>query len=147
MFDLDSLDTVKACDRGAALELRHPETRKPLGVKITLAGADSEKYMKAANKIAANRANMALTPAKMKRTQQGLPIEVTPEELEDRRDDALRLLAAATLSWEGVVVSGQEIACSEEEAFKLYRKFPWIKDQVDAFVSDRANFLTGSPEG
>jgi hypothetical protein len=143
-FDLSELDTRKACDQGAVLDLRHPETGKPLDIKITLAGVDSKLYTQAANRIAAERANASMTPAKMKLARQGRPVLVTEADMQMQQEDAIKLLAAATLSWEGVLVAGKEIPCSYEEAISLYTNFPWIMAQVDAFVADRSNFLSGS---
>jgi hypothetical protein len=145
MIDLSSLDTKESSERGAVLELRHPETGKELGIKITLAGADSTLFVKASNKIAAARANANMTPARMKRMRQGRPMEVSEEDMEDQRQDAIKLLASVTLAWEGVVIGGSEVECSHEAAISLYARFPWIREQVDTFVNERSNFLAGSP--
>jgi hypothetical protein len=144
-FDLGSLDTKKACDAGAVLELRHPDTGKGLGIFITLAGVDSEAYVKASNRIAARRANLNMTPARMKKVRAGRPVDVTEEDIGAQQDDGIQLLAAVTLSWEGVLVDGNEVACGQEQAVSLYSRFPWIRQQVDEWVSERANFLAGSP--
>ena len=49
-FDLTSLDTHETSESGAVLEVMHPTENVPLGIKITLAGADSDLYRKAVNK-------------------------------------------------------------------------------------------------
>jgi len=40
-----------------------------------------------------------------------------------------------------VTVDGKELACNKDNAAALYERFPWIKEQVDTAVGDRANFI------
>lgn len=145
VIDLGTLDTRKACEQGAVLEVLHPIDRTPIGLKITLAGLDSDIYAKAANKIGAARTNINMTPQAMKRARQGRPAEVMPEDLEAQKEDAINLLASITLSWEGdIVLDGQPLPpCNYDNAAKLYARFPWLRADVDAFVHNRANFLAG----
>ena len=144
-FDLSSLDTRKNCERGAVLEVLHPTERTPIGLRITLAGLDSEIYTKAANKINAARANANMTPQAMRRARQGRSIEVLQDDLEAQSHDSISLLAAITLAWEGeIVMDGQPFPpCNHENAVALYTRFPWLKADVDAFAHNRANFLAG----
>lgn len=129
-FDLSNLDTGAAAETGAALEILHPVENTPLGIKITLAGADSDIYRQTINKSV------------NKRVQRMKPGQSIPFTAEEQEENGLNLLAVCTLSWEGVVVDGQELPCSKENAKSLYRRFPWIREQVDTFIGDRANFLS-----
>lgn len=124
--DLTSLDVIAAADDGAVLELLHPVSGQTLGVQIRLIGADSENYRKAMRSAAAKRVNSRSRTA------------LSPEEL-DR--EALNILAQATLGWEGVVIDGETVSFSRDQAVGLYKRFPWIREQVEAFVNDRGNFL------
>ena len=128
-FDLTNLDTSETAETGAVLEVLHPTENTPLGIKITLAGADSDLYRKTVNK------NIN------KRVQRIKPGQSMPFTAEEQEESGLNLLATCTLAWEGVVVDGAEIPCNKENAKELYRRFPWIREQVDVFVGDRANFL------
>src|SRR5512135_2211115 len=124
-MDLAKLDTRKACDEGAFLELKHPETMRPMGIKIKLAGLDSERFNLARNEMAAKRANASMTPLNMKRMQQGRSIEVTASDLDDQQRDATKILAAITLEWEGFVWEGEELPCTKDNAFMVYDRLPW----------------------
>ena len=128
-FDLTSLDTSEAAETGAVLEVLHPAENTPLGIKITLAGADSDIYRKTVNK------NIN------KRVQRMKPGQSLPFTAEEQEESGLNLLAICTLAWEGVVVEGEALPCTKENAKMIYQRFPWIKEQVDFFIGDRANFL------
>lgn len=68
--------------------------------------------------------------------------KITAEGLEE---SASELLAALTKDWKLFNFDGEEIdyPCNRKNAVDLYEKpeFNWIREQVDAFVSDRANFM------
>ena len=129
-FDLTTLDTGEAAEMGATLEVLHPTENTPLGITITLAGADSDVYRKMVNKSV------------NKRVQRIKPGQSIPFTAEEQEESGLNLLAACTLAWEGVVVEGETLPCNTENAKMVYRRFPWIKEQVDQFIGDRANFLS-----
>ena len=69
------------------------------------------------------------------RTQSLTP---APEEVEQ---DGLELLAKCTRSWSGVVIDGKDVEFSHSNALMVYERFPWIKEQVDTAIGDRANFI------
>ena len=129
-FDLTNLDTSDAAEKGAVLEVLHPSDNTPLGIKITLAGADSDVYRQTVNK------------AVNKRVQRLRPGQSLPFTAEEQEESGLNLLATCTLAWEGVVVEGEELPCTKENVKMVYKRFPWIREQVDQFIGDRANFLS-----
>jgi len=69
-------------------------------------------------------------------------VSITADELDN---DSLDLLAACTLGWSGFVVDGSELECNTENARRLYRQFPWLREQAQQYIDDRANFLKTSP--
>jgi hypothetical protein len=133
--DLNAFDTVTAANEGAVLELRGPNGeplkqdggKKP--VSITLYGADSEVARKARN-AAANRY-----------LKQRGKVQITAEGSEA---DALSFLAKCTAAWDGIVVDGKALPCDRENVMQVYERFPFIREQVDEFIADRANFLKAS---
>lgn len=129
-FDLGMLDTKTKAETGAVCEIDHPVERTKLGIKITLAGADSDVYQNHLNAVA------------NKRVKRMKPGQFVPPTAEETTETSLALLAACTLSWEGMFLDGQEVPCNSENAIMIYRRFPWIREQVDAFIGDRANFLS-----
>jgi hypothetical protein len=61
--------------------------------------------------------------------------------LEDLERDGIELTVACTTGWKNMVIDEQEIPFSVENARKVYTQYTWIREQVDGFVNDRANFL------
>lgn len=129
-MDLAELDLSDA----ATMEVRHPGTGSVLTdgdgdpVAIRLYGTDSDAYLNG-RRMMVNRA-----VRKGGRTQ-------TAEEFEE---DAISLLAACTAGWSGIDLDGKPFAYNAANAKTLYRRFPWLRDQVDAFIGDRANFSKAS---
>lgn len=123
--DLASLDTVAAAEQGAVFRPEHPVTGDPLGIEITLAGADSAIFRRAQNAL-------------LDRRMAGRKKKLSSEEIQA---ESSGLLAACTLSWKGMVVDGQEVPCGRDAAGALYLRFPWLREQADAFISERRNYL------
>ena len=131
-MDLATLDSVKAANEGAAMEVLHPTSNVPLKddqdnpITITLIGQDSDKVKK--------RQRLEMN----KRLKAGRRSTMTAEELEEQ---GLELLAFCTVSWNGIKLDGQLLDCTADNAMKVYKRVPWLREQVDSFVGDRANFL------
>lgn len=125
-IDLSTLDVARAAEKGAVLQLTHPVSGDELGISIRLAGADSDLYQKA------QRAGVNKRISKRRRTP------LTPEELVE---ESYTLLAKISLGWTGVVLDGEALPFSFDNARMLYKRFPWIREQVDQFTADRGNFL------
>lgn len=133
-LDLSSLDTQKGAGEGFRFELRHPKTNEPLtGWWIHVLGSDSESYQEQLREFRRRRADIL---------KRNLRASYTPEEAEA---EGLELLASATRGWsDKLTLDGAPLQFSQDAAKKLYARFPWIKEQVDAAVADRANFLPGN---
>lgn len=52
------------------------------------------------------------------------------------------LLVHCTTRFENLFSGGKELEYSEKAARILYKTQPWIREQVDAFIGDRSNFLS-----
>lgn len=130
-FDLNSLDVVAGANEGADIALVHPVTLEKLSIKIKVAGKDSDLFKKIVNKQ--NRAR--LSKAKKSRS-----LDIDPDELEA---DTISILSACTLSWEGMELDGKPLEFSTQNAQMVYTRFPWIREQIDVAVNDRANFMKG----
>jgi hypothetical protein len=135
-MDLSSLKLDDKTGR-AVMTVLHPVTGDPMDhdgkpVTITLASADSD-VARAARRAGITRrlANPSSKP-------------MTADDLEKQ---GLHILAACTLEWSGIIWEGKAVQCGDAEAVSLYTKLPWLREQVDAFVSNRANFLPASSQG
>lgn len=137
MFDLADFDLSADAERGTTVELLNPVTGVALTsddgrpITITVKGADSETY-EDAQFDARHRAQFA------------------PEASRERRDFmedlACHVLGKVTAAWEGVAVEGSAWECNAEAATALYRRFPWIRAQVDAAVNDRRRYAKAVAE-
>lgn len=125
VLDLAQLDTEVLSDEGTWLDLEHPVTGEVLSARIKLAGIDSKIYQKQTRKNQDKR---------LKRFK----FKTSSSELENER---LALLVAITLDWKDVAENGQALDPTPENIRHVYNKYAWIKEQVDAFAGDRANFI------
>lgn len=131
-MDLNDFNLKEATSR--KVELTNPANEAPLldsdgnPVWIEVHGADSDVYRNAmrfhTNRKMAKKSN-----------------KQTMEEVEAA---TCKILAASTVGWSGLGVNGQPLEFSEKAAEKLYLEHLWIREQVDAFINERANFLTSA---
>lgn len=137
MVDLASLDTSEASEKGAKLELRHPNTGEVLRhddgrpFTITLVGRDSNRFMSLARAQSDRRLQQAL------RSRQ--PVMTAAVEKDDTE-----LLVNATLEWD-IIFDGKPAENNPKAYRDVYSNpgYRWLREQVDEFVGNRANFSTG----
>lgn len=134
-MDLSTLDTTTISEQGAVMELRHPTTGAVLmqddgetPVSITLAGMDSTRF---------RRQQRINQDRRLKGQRRG----VNSEEMEN---DNLDLLVACFIEWSGIKWDGQLQVLTPATAKALLKRWAWAREQVDAFMGERANFLTTS---
>lgn len=149
-MDLAKLDTVASANEGFEVQLFNPGTMENLGIYITVLGRDSDEF---------RRLQAEQSKRRMGKLAKGGSFRMSSINAEEMERDTLELLAACTKSWrqerpaaEGesldekhyvdtLTVAKEELVCTRENALMLYTKYPWIKEQVDAGVTDRANFI------
>jgi len=120
----DALNIATDQDRGRELELVHPYTGEPTGMKLWMAGPDSDTARRAALALSDELADMA--------DDQG---RVTAEQREKAR---LNALAKHVLRWE-VSEDGKPVPLNQKNVLTLL-KVQWVQEQADAFAGDRRNF-------
>jgi len=131
--DLSSIDTVKGSNEGFDVQIYHPGTMVDLGIVINVLGKDSDEFQKISR--AQNKRFMA------KMTKGGFRASNFTRAPEEIERDSIELLAKCTKSWSGVVIEGKEIEFNYDNAVMVYERFPWLKEQVDIAIGDRANFI------
>lgn len=131
-FDLSEIDTVAGANAGFDVKIYHPGTKEDLDITIKVLGKDSDEFQKI------SRAQSKKRMAKMTKGGGFRNSNVSLEEIER---DGLELLAACTKSWTGVIVEGKPLDCTVPNAAMVYERFPWIREQVDEAIGDRANFI------
>lgn len=133
-FDLTSLNTTKACNAGADVEIRHPVTNVPLGMTIRVLGRDSDTFKEHTRDTLNARLRREAMAAKRGKDADLRTVETIEQENMD-------LLVACTVGWNGVVLDGKELPFEEANIRKVYKDYPWIYDQVNEAIGTLENFL------
>lgn len=128
-MDISELCTADAHEEGAELIILHPLTRKPTDLKIRIKGVDSKGWRKA---------RKGIEKAMLSQMVSGGEVDGDAAEIE--------ALAAITIGWDGLVKDGKPLKFSGKACKELYTAAPNVRDQVDRFVGNRANFTQGLPE-
>lgn len=128
----DIMDTVEKSEAGITFPVLRLDTGEPLingetPVTITVKGPDSAAYRKAARDV----------------QQKRIKIVSAGGEFDDEQAE-IELLAAVTIAWTGFHDGKAAAQCTPENAALVYKRFPVVKDQVNARVSSRRNFIKGS---
>lgn len=128
-FDLSSLNEGrKRQEDGVEVDIIHPATKQPTGMKITVACYESERVMAEARRIG---------NAKRQKMAKGRGVD--PVEMDE--DRIIALAVAATVSWSGIEEKGDPLPCKPEIVSRVYREYPFILEQVQEAGSDRALFF------
>ncbi len=124
------------------MNIIHPITRQVLtdndgkSAYIDLYSADS---------LAAKKQNREISRRRLAMAGRSRAMKLTPEEIEN---DQIELLVAITADWYLVSLDGEkiDIPFSASEARTLYgsEEAAWLREQVDDFAGDRANFTKAS---
>lgn len=124
-------DAIRRQEEGLEVEILGMDRKTKTGLVIRVAGPDSER---------AQRAREALHK-ELVEAQRLTPL--TPAEISAR---GARFLAKLTIGWSpNVKVDGEELAASEENAVRVFERYRFIREQVDAAAGDRAAFMPASP--
>jgi hypothetical protein len=134
-LDLDALDTKKGAEAGFEVQIMHPQTNAALPIWITVLGTDSDQYQTLMQKQQQRRADKMVRGRRLQ-----LPASDEVEE------DNLDLLAAVTKNWRtDCDLDGKPFPeFSSAAARSLYKRFRWMREQVESAIGDRANFLPKS---
>lgn len=127
-MDIESLFTRDDHNEGAEMRVRD-KFGKETDFYIMLAGVDSDLWRNA------------------ERNQRVLDMSAAVAGKKAEPRTAAQLLAYVTLGWRGLKSKGEEIAFSTEKAEEIYTNAPYIREQADAFFSNRANFTKPSKGG
>lgn len=127
ILDLGAFDPQAISDAGVWVDIKR--AGEPTGIRIKVAGPFSAR----ADDFHRNKYRQVRADNKGKEFDANDPAFV--------REMTIQGAAHMTLDWEGVVVNGEPLKCSNDEAVKLYRKHYWIATQIDAAAGDQRRFL------
>ena len=92
----------------------HPITGEETDASITVYSKDSRAYRQSASLLARG---------------------------EGGEDGAEFLLAGVTKEWENIEIDGKTIEFNQENAIDVYKRFPFIIEQLERVVFDRLKFM------
>lgn len=127
---MTELTTIVAAER--RLEVLHPASQEPVGLVLVLL-PDSHPQVRAAARKSANE-RMAYRG------------KVTAEQLEAAR---MGMLTASISGWEWkgeLTFHGEKPAFDQHTLTALLKELPWVAEQADIALSDRAAFFRGPDE-
>lgn len=133
-MDLSKFNLEADSEKGARLQLRHPQTGEFLFVSdddlsqqpvyVEVVGPDSKR---------AKRASADLMRGSMTGSSQ---------EEGDKR--AAQYIASVVTGWGNFIWKGQPVEFSRDLAEEIFTSQPWIRMQIERFQGDRANFFDKS---
>lgn len=133
-MDLSNLEPTV----GATIALRHPVTNEPLSddsgpLTIDIVGVDSPPFQARQLQLA----NRRLATAGNRKSK------ITAEDLEKEGIDTV---AGCITGWSSnIELDGNRLDYSRANAKELLKRLIWVREQVDAAITDRGNFLKASP--
>lgn len=115
-------------ERGRWLDVAEPWEGKPTGLRLLIAGPDSQTQNKARIAMMDELASAADVDGKAS--------------FEAREKARINSLTHCVLGWEIDATFGLDAKFGHAAVFKILQ-IAWIQQQVDAFAGDRANFRSG----
>lgn len=117
----------------AVMEVLHPLTGEVMACDkgkpytLTLIGADSDKYQ-----------------AMLKRgLEKSYAKKGKKVDLDDASRRGIEMLAKCVTDCRVEIEAGKFVENSFEELVKVFTEYKWLKEQAEAFIADRANFIKG----
>lgn len=122
----DITNSAGAQEKGHEFELLDPVRGDPTGIKLRLAGPDSQISRKA-------RQTLEREVSRLSNRSGGM----SPEARERLMDD---FFAAITLDWT-VKEKGKSVPYSKDAFLRLLRAGLWVRAQIDGFAGDRSPYF------
>ena len=121
--------SIEDQDKGKELNLLHPVTGEPTGMKLVIAGPDS-RIQKDARFELADELRKISSYARGKLSA------------EDHDRLVVGMLAKCIISWE-ITENGKGLELKHVNAVRLLMAGTWVREQVDEFAASRALYYTG----
>lgn len=129
-FDFGKNNVGKIAEAGYKFELVYPPTGEATGAFITVRG-DASKTVQAYNRAQFNREQQKAKSGR--NSDRVIPIEEFIEK-------AIEKAVVKTISWEGIMVDGNELPYTEDNAKKFYAENEWVREAVERESAEITNF-------
>lgn len=127
---MTDLSTIVATAR--TIDIKHPATDAPVGLVLTIL-PDSSPQVRAASRKLTNERMLGRG-------------KLTAEKMEAGRIDML-VASVGGWEWQGdLTFHGNKPAFEEKALRTLFKDLPWVAEQVDAALGDRAEFFRGADQ-
>lgn len=125
-MDICELSTADKHEKGAEVQIKAPDG-KETDFYITVMGVDSKEYQR-----------------QLKRLRNSYLLMKPDDYSEDEEIKAdIERLVSITLGWRGLTNKGKEVEFTKQACTDLYEKAPRVRQQVENFIGDSANFIRG----
>lgn len=132
-FDLAKHNYTEIAEVGYKFELKLPGTGEATGVFITVRGDQSKTVKAFARK---KYAEFKLREQQAKRRGKDVE-EMTLEEAEEL---SIESAVVRVIGWENITEDGKKVEFSKENAERVFKEYPWIKEAVMEESSQLLNF-------
>ena len=123
-WQLDDIRSFSADqERGAWFDVADPITGQPTGIRVKVAGPDSETQNRARLKLADDLSGLADAEGKLT--------------AENRNRARLDCLAACVLAWD-IMEDGEPVPFTHGNVLRLLKSADWVQAQIDSFAADRS---------
>lgn len=151
-LDLNTLDTTKKAEEGTRLYFKHPDgSGAELTIFMDVLGRDSsvwinhqhENLLKRANKKVVKQAVDETDIAKVESEQIEFlaKMVIGMGDHEDLKKPDPKNPDKKGKEIDSILCNGEQLTFNKKNVIMLLDKFPWMREQVAAFIGDRANFL------
>lgn len=122
---MDFSKVVNKSNEGVWITLNDATGIEIEGVAVRILGCDSTAFVTKQRQITDKRlANQSL--------------KLTAKELEY---EALALNSVCVVEWKGIEDGDSPIECTEANVRKFMSDYPYVKEQIDRAINNRANFI------
>lgn len=132
-FDLKNHNYTEIAEAGYEFELKLPGTGEGTGAFITVRG-DQSKTVKAFGRKKYSEFKLREQQAKRRGKEAE---EMTLEEAEEL---SIESATVRIISWKNITEGGKEVAFTKENAERILKEYPFIKDQVLEEAGSLLNF-------
>ncbi|MDY4280864.1 MAG: hypothetical protein SOX56_07340 [[Pasteurella] mairii] len=133
-MDFSKLDTNKLSENTFRFEILHPVTADQTGAFIDVYGNGSDVVKQFLNKQLRKTQKQEFENARSRKPKF--------QELNDLEEFNLENALVRVAGWEGVEWENKALDFNEENARKLLKACPWLREQIIEHSTNLGNFLT-----
>lgn len=111
------------------IEIKHPKTKAPIGVSITLCSIDDDRLKVLKRKILDRRLHLEARGKTFK-----------AEEIEQNQNE-ITFNSIVEWDWYGLTYEGKKPELNRKNALEIFEKYPIFAEQINEEIGDTASFF------